>query len=106
MLGLGRYAEGGNSLSKGAYRTLKGFSTGAQGKMYDDCPGCPYKHYSMFYDYYCDFDYADKWVSAAIDGVSMEFSTGRHGPNDFSTLGAAARIEAVKKGAAYMNVWM
>jgi hypothetical protein len=36
----------------------------------------------------------------------MTFSSGRHGPNDFSTLGNAARIEAVKKGSAYMNVWM
>ena len=32
------YTEGGNSVSKGAFRTLQGFSTGAQGKMYDDCP--------------------------------------------------------------------
>ena len=60
MLGRGRYAVGGNSLSKGKFRTLKGFSTGAQGKMYDGCPGCPYKHYKQFYDYYGDFDYADK----------------------------------------------
>ena len=100
------YAEGGNSLSKGSYRTIQGFSTGAQAKMYDGCPGCPYKHYSMFYDYYGDFDYADKWVSAALAGESMSFTSGKHGPNDFSALGDAARIEAVKKGAAYMNVWM
>merc|ERR1719502_890582 len=100
------YAEGGNSVSKGSYRTIKGFSTGAQAKMYDGCPGCPYKHYSMFYDYYADFDYADKWVSAALAGESMSFTSGKHGPNDFSTLGDAARIEAVKKGSAYMNVWM
>ena len=32
------YMNGGNSLSKGSFRTLQGFSTGAQGKMYDDCP--------------------------------------------------------------------
>merc|ERR1719161_1964947 len=74
--------------------------------MYNSCPGCPYKHYSMFYEYYGDFSYADKWVSAALDGTSMTFSSGKHGPNDFSTLGAAARKEAVKKGTAYMNVWM
>jgi len=36
----------------------------------------------------------------------MAFSSGRHGPNDFATLGDAARIEAVKKGTAYMIVWM
>jgi hypothetical protein len=36
----------------------------------------------------------------------MSFTSGRHGPNDFSALGDAARKEAVKKGTAYMNVWM
>ena len=68
--------------------------------------GCPYATYSRFYDYYGDFDYADKWVSAALAGTDMSFSSGKHGPNEFSTLGDAARIEAVKKGTAYMNVWM
>jgi len=68
--------------------------------------GCPYATYSRFYDYYGDFDYADKWVSAALAGESMSFSSGKHGPNDFSVLGDAARVEAVKKGTAYMNVWM
>ena len=100
------YATGGNSESKGSFRTLKGFSTGAQSKMYDGCPGCPYAHYKRFYDYYGDFDYADKWVSAALAGETMSFSSGKHGPNDFSVLGDAARVEAVKKGTAYMNVWM
>ena len=32
------YAVGGNSLSKGKFRTLQGFSTGAKAKMYDGCP--------------------------------------------------------------------
>jgi hypothetical protein len=86
--------------------TLKGFSTGAQGKMYDGCPGCPYRHYSMFYDYYGDFDYADKWVSAALSGTMMTFTSGKHGPNNFHTLGGDARKEAAQKGTAYMNVWM
>ena len=100
------YTVGGNSMSKGSFRTLQGFSMKAQWKMYEGCPGCPYKHYSMFYDYYGDFDYADKWVSAALAGTSMSFTSGKHGPNAFSALGDAARIEAVKKGTAYMNVWM
>merc|ERR1719460_254409 len=86
------YAVGGNSKPAPPYRTIKGFSTAAQDKMY--------------YDYYGDFDYADKWVSAALAGTDMSFTSGKHGPNAFSTLGDAARIEAVKKGAAYMNVWM
>ena len=79
--------------------------------MYDGCPGCPYKHYKQFYNYYGDYDYADKWVSAALGdasgaGTDMAFTSGKHGPNAFSTLGDAARKEAVKKGTAYMHVWM
>ena len=103
------YAVGGYSLSGKApngLRTMKGFSTSAESRMYNGCVGCPYKTFSAFYDYYEDFDYADKWVSAALDGTNMAFSSGRHGPNNFATLGDAARIEAVKKGTAYMNVWM
>ena len=100
------YSVGGSSVSKGSYRTLKGFSTGAQAKMYDGCPGCPYRHYSMFYDYYGDFDYADKWVSAALGGTDMSFSSGKFGPNNFATMHVDARVEAVQKGSAYMHVWM
>ena len=100
------YATGGSSTSKGSFRTMKGFSTGAKGKMYDGCPGCPYRHYKMFYDYYGDFDYADKWVSAALAGDLMSFSSGKHGPNNFLGMHNDARVEAVQKGTAYMNVWM
>ena len=100
------YGTGGNSKTSSPFRTMRGFSTGAQAKMYTGCPGCPYKHYSMFYDYYGDYDYADKWVSAALAGTNQTFTSGKHGPNNFEVLGDAARIEAVKKGSAYMNVWM
>jgi Notch-like protein len=100
------YAVGGNSLKSSGNRTMRAFSTSAQSRMYSGCPGCPYAHYSRFYDYYGDFAYADTWVSAALAGTNMSFSSGRHGPNDFGVLGTAARKEAVKKGTAYMNVWM
>ena len=49
-------------------RTIKGFSTGAQKKMYDDCPGCPYEDYTKFYNYYGSHTYADDWVTAALTG--------------------------------------
>ena len=75
--------------------------------MYDGCPGCPYKHYEMFYDYYGDFDYADKWVTAALAGTAQTFTSGKFSTGLlFSALGDEARVEAVKKGTAYMNVWM
>ena len=100
------YATGGKSMGSDSPRTLQGFSTGAKTKMYDGCPGCPYKHYEQFYDYYGSHTYADDWVSAALAGESMTFASGKHGPNDFAALGDAARREAAQKGSAYMNVWM
>ena len=52
------------------YRTLKGFSTGAQGKMYDSCPGCPCKHYEQFYDYYMPTS------TTPTSGTGVAFYTG------------------------------
>ena len=101
-----RYTVGGNSKTASPYRTLQGFSTSAQAKMYDGCPGCPYKHYKMFYDYYGSHTYADDWVSAALDATDLTFPSGKHGPNAFSTLGDSARKEAVKKGTAYIHTFM
>merc|ERR1719345_9143 len=60
----------------------------------------------MFYDYYGDYDYADKWVSAALAGTDMSFTSLKFGPNNFATMHVDARKEAAQKGSAYMNVWM
>ena len=84
---------------------MKNFSTGARFELVNN-NGNLYQTYQRFYAYYGDYDYADKWVSAALTKTDMTFSSGKHGPNAFSALGDAARIEAVKKGTAYMNVWM
>merc|ERR1711988_272852 len=100
------YTTGANSQGSNGFRTLQGFSTSAQAKMYEGCAGCPYEHYTMFYNYYGDFHYADKWVLAALDGTGTAFSSG-HGDADFSVVNdVATRVEAVKKGTSYMNVWM
>eukprot|EP00965_Chrysotila_dentata_P080571 2658560-Pleurochrysis_carterae.AAC.1 len=59
----------------------------------------------MFYDYYGDFDYANKWVLAALEGSRTEFAN--RGDADFSTYNdSATRVEAAQKGTAYMSVWM
>merc|ERR1719424_953310 len=102
------YTAGGNSASKGAFRTLQGFSTGAKGKMYEGCPGCPYKHYKQFYDYYGSFTYADDWATAALDGTALTYAAPAPGSMtfDFGTAHDNARKEAIKKGTAYMHVWM
>lgn len=101
-----------------AGRTLKGFSTGAFAKMYDTgsnggcegasdraTDGCPYDDYSMYYHYYGDGDYADKFVTAAIQGTATGFSYSR-GNMDFTNTDDALRKECIKKGTAYMNAWM
>merc|ERR1719506_1192709 len=99
---------GGNSLSKGSFRTLQGFSTGAKSKMYDGCPGCPYTHYKQFYDYYGSFTYADDWALAALDGTALNWVAPAPGASTFNFGDAHnnARKEAVKKGTAYMHAWM
>ena len=87
-------------------RTLQGFSTGAQAKMYDCSIGCPYVDFAMYYEYYGKtFDYANQWVTAALDGTdAVKEATGA----DFSASAGfdpLVRVEAAKKGTAYMSVW-
>ena len=111
------YTVGGNSKTSSPYRTLQGFSTGAKGKMYDGdalkddgvtkvCPGCPYKHYKQFYDYYGSFTYADDWALAALDGTTLTFGAPASLTFNFGDAADAARKEAVKKGTVNMHVWM
>ena len=87
-------------------RTLQKFSTQSQSKMYACSINCPYVDYNKFYTYYGDFNYADSWVLAALDGTPTP-TTWTNGAADFSAVNdAATRREATKKGTAYMNVWM
>lgn len=59
-----------------------------------------------FLTYYGDTDYADKWVQAAANKRSTDFSSTR-GNQNFSTFHERlGQAEAMKKGSAYMNIWM
>merc|ERR1719240_402465 len=71
------------------YRTLAGFSTAALAKM----KGQPF--YVPYRAYYTHGDYANHYVTAALDGTGA-----------FKGQPEAARIQGAKKGSAYMNVWM
>jgi hypothetical protein len=64
-------------------RTLQGFSLQAEEKMWE-CKNCPYSTYQKFYEYYGEFDYANKWVLAAFDGSTTNFDNGNA---DFSVFG-------------------
>jgi hypothetical protein len=83
-------------------RTLQGFSLQAEEKMYL-CDACPYRTYEKFYNYYGSHSYADDWVLAAFAGTSTSFQNGNA---DFSAYDREGKTEAIKKGTAYMHVWM
>jgi len=51
--------------------------------------------YAVYRAYYNEGDYADRFVTAALDATGI-----------FSGKDAIARVEGVKKGSAYQNVWM
>jgi hypothetical protein len=83
-------------------RSIQGFSTSAEDKM-SLCEKCPYDTFDKFFQYYGQHDYADQWVMAAFNGENTAFSNGNA---DFGVYSIVGRIEAIKKGTAYMNVWM
>lgn len=73
------------------YRTIRGFSTAAQSKMEGQ------RYFQAFKAYWGAPDYADKFVSAALQaGTFLNMSTKSH----------IYRQECAKKGSAYWNVWM
>jgi len=85
-----------------AKRSIAGFSTAAQKKM-ADCANCPYVTYEAFWDYYGEYDYANQIVLAAFNGESTNF---RNFNNDFGLYGFTGREQIIKKGTAYMHIWM
>jgi hypothetical protein len=90
-----------------AGRTLKGFSTGAGAKMYScSASACPYKDYLQYYTYYGDLDYADKWVTGALNNAAVDFTGAAADDITFVGVGDNVKGQAIKKGTAYMNVYM
>jgi len=67
--------------------------------------GCPYIDFSMYYNYYGNFDYANMFVTAALTGQPTSF-TKTAGNMDFTGASDALRVQCIKKGTAYMNSYM
>jgi len=78
-------------------RTLQGFSTAAGKKM------AGYVDYEKFRKYYGRDDYADHWILSAFEKQRTQFNLGE---TNFATVGFDGRAEAIKKGTAYMSIWM
>lgn len=91
-------------------RTIQGFSTGANTRMRPANPdnsastSNPYfPDFQKFVDYYGTYDYADKWISAALLGERADLSNINV---NFANLEPIARVEAAKKATAYIAVAM
>jgi hypothetical protein len=84
-------------------RSYRGFSRQAQDKMWDNCPGCPYKDYSYFYNYYGQHAYGDHIVTAALEGKATKLDRGNF---DMSGASPIAREEVAKKGIVGLNNFM
>merc|ERR1740139_16784 len=97
-LALSIYETGGNY-------SLQSLSTRSKALMYD-CTACPLKHYQMYFDYYEDYDYADKWVRAAILQTKAAFTSGQGGADFNVSSSSSARSEAASKGATFLTTWM
>lgn len=80
-----------------AKRTLQGFSTAVESKMSAET------HAIYFNNYYGAWDYADQIAQAAFDGTSTSMTNGNA---DFSGLTEVGREQIIKKGIAYMNVFL
>ena len=106
-------------------RTLQGFSLQADKKM-NSCANCPYKMFKKYKDYYGVTDYGNEWIVAAFEGTKTSFANGNADFDNYQNVGRHGEFhtaeipfrhwtleshffflsEAVKKGSAYMNVWM
>mmetsp|Transcript_17593 Transcript_17593/g.31030 ORF Transcript_17593/g.31030 Transcript_17593/m.31030 type:complete len:551 (-) Transcript_17593:84-1736(-) len=86
-------------------RTIAGFSEddNAKDKMRVGCKGCPYEDFQYFYDYYGKDDYAHHWIEAAFAGEKTQFT---YGNADFSRYTLEGKGEVIKKGTAYLNIFM
>lgn len=78
-------------------RTIAGFSTQAGEKMSDMVD---FEHFKAYYGM---ADYANHWVTSAFDGVSTQFVNGNA---DFTQYNNVGKVQAIKKGTAYLNVFM
>jgi hypothetical protein len=91
-------------------RTIQKFSTDAAKVMKncDDGSDCYHDDFQKFINYYGDTDYGDKWIIAAAEGLSTEFTSNRGNANFTIMTGnrGGGRAEAMDHGSVFLNVWM
>jgi hypothetical protein len=107
-----------SNLSHTAGRTIQGFNlrpgdqNGAWSYYkYSGCPQCPYAEMLRFVEYYGGVNYANDMVMAALLGNTYEskskrFTLDYNSVTNPSTGTPKARVQGVKKGTDFLNVFM
>jgi len=83
-------------------RTIAGMSVEAEEKMWK-CEHCPFPEYEKFYNYYGEFNYADRILTHAFRGEQTYL---KNGNMDFGFYTEYALSELLHKGMSFLNVWM
>ncbi|CAJ1931940.1 unnamed protein product [Cylindrotheca closterium] len=83
-------------------RTIAHMSIDAEEKMWK-CDNCPFPEYQMFYNYFGEFNYADRILTHAFRGEQTYL---KHGNMDFGYYTEYALTEFLHKGMSYLNIWM
>jgi len=85
-----------------ADRTIQSMSLNAKKEMWQ-CKNCPYELYQAFVEYYGFFDYGNQIVEAAFEGRATDFLNFN---SDFALYGFTGREQIIKKGTAFVIIWM
>jgi len=85
-------------------RTIQNLNWEASDEMLNVCYN--YGDCQYFLDYYQDENYADKWITAALDAKMTNFIGGRGDVNFTTHMNAEARGQAASSAMVYLSVWM
>eukprot|EP00980_Cylindrotheca_fusiformis_P003787 scaffold834_cov123-Cylindrotheca_fusiformis.AAC.34 len=84
------------------YRTIADLSNDAEEKMWE-CSHCPFSEFRKFYEYYEEFNYADRIISSAFRGERMQLTNGNM---DFGFYTEYALSEFIHMAMSHLSIWM
>jgi hypothetical protein len=84
------------------YRNVADFSTKAKSRMWE-CSHCPFPDFEKFYNYYGEFNYADRIITHAFRGETMAL---KNGNMDFGYYTDYGLSEFLHKAMSYISVFM
>eukprot|EP00980_Cylindrotheca_fusiformis_P003785 scaffold834_cov123-Cylindrotheca_fusiformis.AAC.32 len=84
------------------YRTIADLSNDAEEKMWE-CSHCPITEFRKFYEYYEEFNYADRIISSAFNAQKTNM---KNGNMDFGLYSDSALSEFIHMAMSRLSIWM